>query len=319
MNMFPPIESVFFRGEFWKPCPGTCGEYLCCGYQVLTPQRGCGMYCRYCILQVYFGRHCRELFRNYAELEEEVGRKMASWKGVVRFGTGEFTDSLFAEDKFGLSRRIAATLEPYGNAVVEFKTKSVNIGGLNAIKRPGRVVIGFSVNTPHMIDLYEKDTALLQERLNAAAQCEKMGFYVAFHFDPMFYYEGWEGGYRDVVRAIYAHVKDKEKVAWCSLGGFRTNPLLKKHLRTTNGHLPLFSGEMIVGNDGKLRYFRPIRQAFYAVMQDEFENHDPNVTLYLCMESRELWEGSGMMKRIPEGLVRYLDKRAEEIIESAGS
>ncbi len=308
------IEQTLFKGEFWKPCPGTCGGYLCCGYQVLTPQRGCGMYCRYCILQIYFDRQCRELFQNYAQLEEEVARKMAVWKGVVRFGTGEFTDSLFAEDKFGLSRKIAATLEPYDNALVEFKTKSVNIGGLAAIKLPQRAVIAFSVNTPRMIALFEKGTALLEERLNAAAQCEKMGFYVAFHFDPMFRYDGWEEEYRSVVKAIYAHVKNAEKIAWCSLGGFRTHPLLKKHLRATNDHLPLFSGEMIIGNDGKLRYFRPICQAFYAAMQDEFEKHDPNVTLYLCMESKELWVASGMMKRIPEGLAGYLDKRAEEML-----
>jgi spore photoproduct lyase len=310
------IEHGSFRGEFWKPCPGTCGGYLCCGYQILTPQRGCGMYCRYCILQAYFERQCRVMFQNYGELEREVAQKMASWKGVVRFGTGEFTDSLFAEDTLGVSRKIAATLEPYGNAVVEFKTKSANIRDLADIKRPARVVIGFSVNTPRMIAEFERGTASLDERLAAAAQCEVMGFHVAFHFDPMFRYDGWESDYRGVVRAIYAHVNDPRKIAWCSMGGFRTNPLLKKRLRSRNEHLPLFSGEMITGSDGKLRYFRPIRREFYGAMQDEFERHDPGATIYLCMESRELWEASGMIKRIPEGLVTYLDKRAEEILRT---
>jgi spore photoproduct lyase len=272
------------------------------------------MYCRYCILQVYFERQCRVLFQNYSELEQEVALKMASWKGVVRFGTGEFTDSLFAEDLFGLSRKIAATLEPYGNAVVEFKTKSTNIGGLTTIKRPQRVVIGFSVNTPRMIALFEKDTASLEARLDAARQCEEMGFHVAFHFDPLFWYDGWEEEYRGVVKAIYACIKNPRKIAWCSLGGFRTNTMLKKYLRKSGEHLPLFSGEMIVGNDGKVRYFRPYRRAMYTVMHDAFKRQDPEVTLYLCMESREIWEASGMIKRIPEGLVRYLDQRAEEML-----
>jgi hypothetical protein len=38
------------------------------------------------------------------------------------------------------------------------------------------------------------------------------------------------------------------------------------------------------------------------------------VTLYLCMESRELWEAAGLSERITGGLPRYLDNRAEEIL-----
>ena len=312
------ITRSSFRGDFWKPCPGTGGGYLCCGYQILSPQQGCGMYCRYCILQVYFERQCRVFFRNYSDLEREVAGKMESWRGVVRFGTGEFTDSLFAENELGLSRKIAATLEPYGNAVVEFKTKSANIANLQGINRPQRVVIGFSVNTPHVIGMFEKDTAPLEKRLAAARQCESMGFHVAFHFDPMIWYDGWEEEYRSVVRAIYAQVRNPQKIAWCSMGGFRTNPMLKKYLRTMHEHLPLFSGEMITGNDGKLRYFRPYRVALYQALLDEFEKHDPGVTLYLCMESPEVWKASGMANRIPDGLVSYLDTRAEIMLGCTG-
>ena len=308
------ISTESFPGSFWKPCPGTCGGYICCGYQVLTPLRGCGMYCSYCVLQVYFERQCQVLFNNYQELEDEVAAKMAAWKGVVRFGTGEFSDSLFAEEKYGLSRRIAATLEPYPNVLVEFKTKSVNIARLAEIRRPDKVVIAFSLNTPPMIALHEKDTAPLDARLAAAGECEKMGFHVAFHFDPMFQYAGWEQEYRNVVAAIYRYIKVPDRIAWVSLGGFRTNPMLKKALRADNRHLPLFSGEMITGRDGKLRYFRPYRVAFYRAMRNEFEKHDPSVTLYLCMESSEVWEASGMLPRIPDGLVDYLDQRAATIL-----
>jgi spore photoproduct lyase len=272
------------------------------------------MYCRYCILQVYFERNCRVLFSNYEALEREVNRKMREWRGVVRFGTGEFADSLFGDLEHGISRRIARTLEPYANAIVEFKTKSADMGGLRGIRRPERVIIGFSLNTPRMIGLYEKGTAPLEERLAAARECENRGFFIAFHFDPLFWYRGWEREYREVVRAVYAHVKDPRKIAWCSMGGFRTNPMLKRCLREDNVHLPLFSGEMISGMDGKLRYFRPIRTALYSALFDEFERHDRRAPVYLCMESREAWADAGMLERIPEGLPRYLDERAEEML-----
>jgi hypothetical protein len=37
------------------------------------------------------------------------------------------------------------------------------------------------------------------------------------------------------------------------------------------------------------------------------------------MESREVWEACGMMKRIPNGLPGYLDKRAEELLTRVGT
>ncbi len=303
-----------FKGEFWKSCPGTGGGYLCCGYQILSPAQGCGMECRYCILQVYFDDPGPVVFSNYEDLEQEVALKMADRQGLVRFGTGELTDSLFAEPEFGLSRRIAATLEPYPKAVVEFKTKSTRVDTLAGIARPQRIVIGFSVNTPRMMATFEKGTAPLAARLDAAARCEAMGFHVAFHFDPMFIYDGWEDEYRDVVRGIYSHVKDPQSIAWVSLGGFRTTPSLKKFLRRSGTHLPLFAGEMIVGRDGKLRYLRQQRVALFSAMQDEFIRHDQHAPLYLCMESAEVWEDSGMAWRIPEGLPAYLDKQAERML-----
>jgi spore photoproduct lyase len=313
------ITYETLQGDFWKPCPGTGGGYLCCGYQIITPLRGCGMYCQYCVLQVYFDKECQVFFENYADLEREIALKMAGWKGVVRFGTGEFGDSLWAEEQLGLSRKVAATLEPYDNVVVEFKTKSAIVDPLRGINRPERIIAGFSLNTPRMIERFERGTAPLRNRFDAARKCEDMGFHIAFHFDPMFWYPGWEQEYREVVRMIYQTVRDPSRIAWVSLGGFRSNPQLKRALREKNEHLPLYSGEMIVGADGKLRYFRPYRMAFYRAMQDEFEKYDPGVTLYLCMESREVWEACGMMKRIPGGLPGYLDKRAEELLTRVGT
>jgi len=306
------------NGEFWKPCPGTTKGYYCCGYQIITPLTGCGMYCRYCVLQAYLENQSQVVYENISDLEKEIVRKMAAWKGVVRFGTGEFGDSLFLDDRLHLSGKIASILDPYPNAVVEFKTKSVNIGNLTKIKNPGKVVVGFSMNTPAMIGLHERNTASLEARLKAAQQCLDMGFWVAFHFDPIIYYPGWKREYPEVVRRIFDHVNDPGRIAWWSMGGFRSAPSLKDHLKKQGMHLPLFSSEMIMGEDGKYRYFRPVRVEFYETMRIEIEKQYPRVPLYLCMESPEVWEESGMMKRIPNGLVRYLDERAEEMLGMAG-
>jgi spore photoproduct lyase len=303
------------KGEFWKPCPGTTAGYFCCGYQVLTPLTGCGMYCRYCVLQSYLENQSQVVFENFSDLEKEVNNKLAAWKGVVRFGTGEFGDSLYLEDQLHLSDKIAELLDPFPNTLVEFKTKSSNISSLARIRNPRKVVVGFSVNTPSMISLFEQGTVPLEERLAAAKQCLSMGFWVAFHFDPIFRYPEWEQEYRKVVSEIFSAVDDTSRIAWWSMGGFRSPPALKALLKKTNDHLPLYAmGELVQGEDGKIRYFRPVRVEFYSALREEVEKHDPDIPLYLCMESQEVWEESGMIKRIPNGLVRYLDDRAEKIL-----
>lgn len=308
------IVTLHNKGEFWKPCPGTTQGYLCCGYQILTPSTGCGMYCKYCILQAYFPHQCQIVFENSDDLEKEVHSKLSGKSGVIRFGTGEFGDSLYSEHKTGVARKVAALLEPYQNVIVEFKTKSTNIAPLKDIRKPQQVVIGFSLNTPAMIEKMERGTAPLHQRLELAVQCIEMGFFVAFHFDPMFVYTNWQDEYRKVVRDIFRKISDPSRIAWVSMGGFRTMPALKTLLKQKNEHLDLFSGEMVSGMDGKLRYLRPLRTALYRAMAEEFDAHYPQITLYLCMESPEIWHDSGMHKRIPHGLVKYLDSRAEFIL-----
>ncbi len=308
------LGTSVFKGEFWKPCPGTCGGYLCCGYQIITPMTGCAMYCRYCVLQCYFEHQGRTAFSNFNDLAREVEMKMRNRNGIVRFGTGEFSDSLHAEALTGSSVSIARLLEPYRNVIVEFKTKSAVIEPLAEIERPEKVIVGFSLNTPRMIGEMELHTASLEERFRAAAACLGMGFNVAFHFDPIFIYPGWEREYRGVVDRIYETVTDVKKIAWCSLGCFRSSPELKAYLKKRSGHLPLFSGEMIVGSDGKLRYFRPLRAEVYHFMRDVFYSHQPDAPVYLCMESSEVWRESGMEERIPNGLPAYLDGRAAALL-----
>lgn len=308
------LERARFEGEFWKACPGTTRGYICCGYQILTPVTGCGMYCTYCVLQAYFSRHHQVWYTNLDDLKDEINRKMTGQKEVIRFGTGEFADSLYLEPRLGTCRKIASFLEPYANVLVEFKTKSTFVHSLRSIRKKEKVVVGFSINTPRMIEALEAATSPLHKRLEAARWCMEQGFWVAFHFDPMVWYPQWEEEYRMVVNQIFDAVTDPSKIAWWSVGAFRSMPELKPILKKHARHLPLFSGELVLGEDHKYRYVRPVRTAFYRAVRREVEARYPQTTLYLCMESPEVWEESGMIARIPQGLTAYLDRRAEQML-----
>jgi spore photoproduct lyase len=141
-----------------------------------------------------------------------------------------------------------------------------------------------------------------------------MGFWIGIHFDPMVWYDRWRVDYETVVERIFSCISNPERIAWWSLGGFRTMPALKSRLRALGRHLPLFAGEMVPGADKKLRYFRQVRTGFYTAMREKIERFYPECTLYLCMESREVWEEAGLLSRIPAGLTGFLDTRAEQML-----
>ncbi|MBN1980504.1 MAG: hypothetical protein JW795_03170 [Chitinivibrionales bacterium] len=303
------------KGPFWKPCPGTGSAYLCCGYQILSPVAGCGMYCAYCILQEYLTHSHQIVYENLSELETEVRQKLASVSGIVRFGTGELADSLYLEHRYGFSKRIIKLLEPYPNVCVELKTKSAAVESLVTVQCPGKVIIGFSLNTPWIISTYERGTATLVRRLAAAQWCIDHGFWIAFHLDPIVWYDTWKADYKALVHTIFQSISMPSRIAWWSLGCLRTMPSLRSRLLENKSVEPLFSGEMILGSDKKLRYFRPIRAAMYATIAREIERLYPPGPLYLCMESPEVWQETAMIQRIPHGLVHYLDGRAEEILK----
>jgi spore photoproduct lyase len=114
---------------------------------------------------------------------------------------------------------------------------------------------------------------------------------VGFHFDPLIYYHGWEEEYEQAVKDIFSRV-DVSRVAWISLGAMRFTPNLRSIIRQRFPNSTIPCGEFVPGHHGKLRYFRPIREEMYSRMMTWIRRAAPQVFVYLCMESRAVWQCS---------------------------
>jgi spore photoproduct lyase len=145
------------------------------------------------------------------------------------------------------------------------------------------------MNPQHVIDRDEHFTASLAERLDAARRCQEAGYRLGFHFDPMIEYPGWEADYRVLIEETFA-VVDWRKLAWVSMGVLRDTPGLKRTMRTRFPQTQLLTGEQVLCPDGKLRYFQPLRVSMYRKMVQWIRHSAPTVKIYLCMETREVWE-----------------------------
>jgi spore photoproduct lyase len=116
------------KGAFIRDCPGT-SHYTCCNYRILHIGTFCTMDCAYCILQSYFHPPVLQFFINHGDLFAALDN-LFSEKTITRIGTGEFTDSLIWDDLLPLSSRLIERFAGQSRAVLELKTKTVNIAHL---------------------------------------------------------------------------------------------------------------------------------------------------------------------------------------------
>jgi len=279
------------QGSFMKECPGA-GAEICCNYVVINFALNCHLECTYCVLQAFLNNPALTVYTNVEDLISEVSAKTGRFpQRTFRIGTGETADSLALDDLTGYSRRLVPFFASLPNAVLELKTKTAQIANLRDMAHAGHTIVSWSLNPERVIRSEEHKSASLAERIGAARRCQEWGYRIGFHFDPMIYYPGWEQDYEGVIGELFRRV-DPDGVCWISLGGLRFTPHLKDIVRQRFPRSRVPYGEFVPGHHGKLRYFRPIRDEMYSKMRAWIGARAPRVLVYLCMESRAVWERS---------------------------
>ncbi|MGH7827512.1 MAG: radical SAM protein [Candidatus Binatia bacterium] len=278
------------KGEFLKKCPGSEGQ-VCCNYFVINFASNCPMDCSYCYLQEYLAHNqALKVFSNVDDLIAEADELLSKHRRFFfRIGTGEITDSLALEPYIGFAREVIPFFAEQQNALLELKTKSDCVDGLFDLNPKERVVVSWSMNPQTVIDQDEHGTASFAERLLAARRCQDAGYRLGFHFDPMIEYSGWRRDYEASIDELFAAV-DWRKISWLSLGVLRNTPGLKRTMRKRFSKTQLLTGEQVLCPDGKLRYFQPLRVEMYREMVRWIRRAAPTVKIYLCMESKEVWQ-----------------------------
>jgi DNA repair photolyase len=297
-----------FAGRLVKNCPGTRG-HICCGYKTINVLTNCPMDCSYCILQGYLNNPCVTLYPEFAKVFGEIEEILArSPHRIFRFGTGELGDSLVLDNIIGFAAEAIPFFASQRNAILELKTKSAEIEHLLSLDHGGKTVISWSLNPQQVIEQEEHGAASLDARLEAARLCSEAGYALGFHFDPLISYPGWEEDYHGVVNLLFERI-DPSHIIWVSLGGLRFPSALKQVAQKRFPFSRIFSGELIPGEDGKLRYIRPLRVQIYQQMVEWLRAYDKGLFIYLCMERGDVWQE--VFGNTP-GNIEGLNKRFEQ-------
>jgi spore photoproduct lyase len=276
------VEEAF---DIVKPCPCTAGA-LPCGYVILNLGFGCPYDCSYCYLQHYSNFPGILLPANLDVFFEQAAGLLES-KGRIRVGTGEFCDSLALDPWTGYAGRLLEFVRDK-DILFEFKTKSANVDALLAVPASPNVVAGWSLNPPELAESEELYAATVEERLEAASRAVRHGYHVAFHFDPIIPYAGWEQAYTDLVARMFSVARGR--IAWISLGCLRFYRGLKLVAEQRFPEDPHLYGEFLLDPiDNKMRYPSHLREKVFKHMLELIRSADPAVPVYLCMEDERMW------------------------------
>jgi spore photoproduct lyase len=235
-------------------------------------------------------------------------------KKIFRIGTGEFTDSLALDHIVNWTDVLLPFFSGKNNCILELKTKTSFTKGLisSTISHKEGIVAAWSLNSPRIIANEEQRTTSLKTRILSAKKCQEAGFTLAFHFDPLIYYPGWEEEYEETIELLEKYIAP-ESIIWISLGSFRYMPELKRAIKMRSPQTRIFDGEFIPGLDKKFRYFKPLRIKMYRKISERLRKWHNDLGIYLCMESDDVWEKSlGWSPKNSENLSEYLDNRVKK-------
>ena len=298
-----------FKGSFLKKCPGISPGMVCCNYYVVNLLKNCIYDCSYCFLQDFLQNNPLLVAHiNVEDLLEELDQVFTAHPDrIFRVGTGELTDSLALDTVIPYSQHLIPFFNQRENAVLELKTKSVCVENLLNQDSPRNVIVSWSLNPQTIIDREEKGTPSLQQRLEAARQCGNKGYRIGIHLDPIIIFPGWEKAYHELIDNMFK-VLSPSQIEWVSLGSFRYRGGLKQIIKERHEDTRLFVGEHVASKDGKYRYLRPLRNQAYENLRDTLKKYSADLNVYMCMETREIWEGvTGKMPRSDEKLDKFFD------------
>ena len=285
------VYAVPKKGEAMDTCATLNEKYICCRVHVLKSVHNCPFECSYCFLQNYLTDGMTKSVDDIDTLMKEVKEKTSKEpRRLFRIGTWELGDSLAFEHETGQAERLVREFAGLKNAVLELKTKSDRIDSLLGLEHRGKTVVSWSLNADHIINTEEHGTSSLEKRLEAMHKTAEAGYIIGLHFDPMIRYEGWEGGYELLVKKVFNAVPP-ERVAWISMGSLRFNPEMKKKIENNYPDNRLTCGEMVLGDDAKVRYVKPLRVGMYRFLYSRLKKFIRKDNLvYLCMERWDVWD-----------------------------
>jgi len=174
---------------------------------------GCAAHCHYCYLNTNIGtKPYLRVYVNtddiFAQAEKYIQERMPE---ITRFEAACTSDPVSIEHITGNLKRAIEFMgrQPYGR--LRFVTKFHHVDSLLDAKHNKRTRFRFSMNADYVIKNFEPGTSSFQERIGAAGKVARAGYPLGFILAPLYWHEGWEQGYSNLIERLSEQLTDEAK------------------------------------------------------------------------------------------------------------
>jgi len=261
---------------------------VCPHFYELNWAYGCRFACSYCYLQGTFRGNTQPYYLPLKEVLETFD-KVFNHPYMVKpavFNSGELTDSMVFPS---IIEKICDKFEEQNTHKILLLTKSNIVDFL--VKKPRKqTIVSFSMNAKTVSEKWEKKTAPVYKRIEAAKKVYDVGYEVRIRIDPIFPIPNWKKEYEELIHEILTNLKPTR----ITLGTPRG--LLKTMLYSKDLSWWKFAFEENPSEDtgwGK-KLASGIRKEIYLFLIEKLREKGFNGDIALCKETPEMWKGLGM-------------------------
>ncbi len=220
--------------------------------------------CRYCFLQGMFRSAHLVCFVNYEDFERSISEMIQKHKNP-HFFSGYDCDSLALEPVTGFASRILNFFAAHPQALIELRTKSIQVKSLLQRKPMKNCVVAFSLNPNDIAQKLEHGAASLAQRLEVMEKLQEQGWKLGLRFDPVINTEDAERQYEQLFKEVFRRIKIKN-IHSVSLGVFRLPKAMYEQIHHLYPDEKLFAGAM-KEKAGMISYPEKFEARFQSIRQ----------------------------------------------------
>ncbi len=232
--------------------------------------------CRYCFLQGMYQSANYILFVNFEDFIGDIEATVAERPDDRSvFFSGYDCDSLAMEGVTRFADAFLPVFERLPNALLELRTKSVNVSTLLNRNPIPNAVVAYSLNPEPVANALEHQAPSVDARLKAMDKLVAAGWQIGLRFDPLIHFENGIAVYEGFVDHVMNRIP-AESIHSITLGAFRSPKNVFKKMEALYPKEPLFMGNLQLDDRGQVSYSEPIeRELIDRVSARILEHSDP--------------------------------------------
>ena len=207
------IIAVRDGNRIFKGAP-VCQSFGQKNFYYASSMMNCPFDCEYCYLKGMYPSSNMVVFVNLADYEKDVLEKLK--EGPMYVCASYDTDLLAMNSLTGHADFWKDLARTHGDLLVELRTKAA----VNIDENIPNVIYAFTLSPEEVVNRYERNTASVKARINAASRTIGKGARVRLCFDPVIRIHGWEDAYSRLIEETAA-VIDFSQLTDVSVGTFR--------------------------------------------------------------------------------------------------